>query len=247
MNCQQRTVLVTGASRGIGREAAIMLGALGHNVAVNYNSHPEDAQKVVDSIKESGGNACHVQADVSDKKSVENMIGEIRDEYGPIEILINNAGIIDDSLIIRMKDDAFDRVIDTNLRGTFHCTKLVVPEMIKARWGRIINVSSVVGLRGNVGQSNYAASKAGIHGFSKSLAKELAGRNITVNVVAPGYINTATTAVLTERVKKTVLQWVPMKRFGEPNEIAPLIVFLTSDEARYITGNIIRADGGMAI
>ena len=247
MNCQQRTVLVTGASRGIGRETALMLGALGHNVAVNYKSHPEDAQKVVDSIKESGGNAHHVWADVSDKKSIENMIAEIRDEYGPIEILINNAGIIDDSLLIRMKDDAFDQVIDTNLRGTFHCTKMVVPEMMKARWGRIISVSSVVGLRGNAGQSNYAASKAAIHGFSKSLAKELAVRNITVNVVAPGYINTATTSVLTEKVKKTVLEWVPMKRFGEPNEIAPLIVFLSSDEARYITGNVIRADGGMAI
>lgn len=243
----QRTALITGASRGIGRETAIRLAGLGHKVAINYNSHPEDADEVVETIKKAGGEAISVGASVADRDAVQKMIATVEEAYGPVEILINNAGIISDSLLMRMKDDDFDRVMDTNLKGTYNCSRLTVPGMVKNRWGRIVNVSSVVGIRGNIGQTNYSASKAAVHGFTKSLAKELATRNITVNAVAPGYVTTATTDVLSERVKETVMTWIPMGRFGEPNEIAPLIVFLCSDEARYITGDVIRADGGMAI
>lgn len=239
--------MITGASRGIGRECAIRLAKLGHRVAINYNSHPEDASEVVKIIESGGGKAIKVNANVADRAAVEAMVEETEDKFGPIEVLINNAGIISDSLLMRMRDEDFDRVIDTNLMGTYYCTRLVVPSMIKQRWGRIINVSSVVGIRGNAGQTNYAASKAAVHGFTKSLAKEVAGRNITVNAVAPGYINTATTNVLSEKLKDTVLQWIPMGRFGEVEEVAPLIVFLCSEEARYMTGDVLRVDGGMAI
>jgi 3-oxoacyl-[acyl-carrier protein] reductase len=242
-----RTVLITGASRGIGRECAIRLAKLGHRIAVNYNSHPEDANEVVETIRRAGGTAVAVGGNVSDKASVEKMIDEAEAALGPIEILINNAGIISDSLLMRMSDDDFDRVIDTNLKGTYYCSRLLIPGMVKRRWGRIINVSSVVGIRGNIGQTNYSASKAAVHGFTKSLAKEVATRNITVNAVAPGYIRTATTDVLTDKVKDTVKTWIPMGRFGEPEEVAPMIVFLCSEDARYITGDVIRVDGGMAI
>lgn len=242
-----RTALITGASRGIGRAIALRLSKQGHRIAVNYNTHPEDAEKVVNEITLAGGEAFAVQASVSDKAQVDRMMEEVVDRLGPIEIMVNNAGIISDSLLMRMKDDDFDRVIDTNLRGTYYCSKAVVPPMMRARWGRIINISSVVGIRGNAGQSNYSASKAGVHGFTKSLAKEVATRGITVNVVAPGYVTTATTNVLNERVKEQVMTWIPMGRFGEPDEVAPMAAFLATEDARYVTGTIIRVDGGMAI
>ncbi|MEX0763451.1 MAG: 3-oxoacyl-[acyl-carrier-protein] reductase [Dehalococcoidia bacterium] len=242
-----RSALITGASRGIGRAIALRLSAAGHRVAVNYNSHREDADKVVKEIREAGGAAIAVPGSVSEKSAVEAMISEAEEAHGPIEIMVNNAGIISDSLLMRMKDESFDRVIDTNLRGTYLCTRLVTPGMIKNRWGRIINITSVVGMRGNAGQTNYSASKAAIHGFTKSLAKELATRNITVNAIAPGYVTTATVDGLSEKVKETIMTWIPMGRFGEPDEIAPMAAFLASDDARYITGDVIRVDGGMAI
>ena len=242
-----RIVLITGASRGIGRAIALRLAEQEHKIAVNYNSHKEDAEDVLREINKRGSSGMIVKANVSKLEEVQEMIKEVENSLGPVEILYNNAGIISDSLLMRMKPEDFDKVIDTNLKGTFYCTKLCINNMIKNRWGRVINISSVVGIRGNIGQSNYSASKAGIHSFTKSVAKEVATRNITVNVIAPGYISTATTDVLSDKVKKEVMSWIPMQRFGEPDEIAPIAAFLSREEARYITGEIIRVDGGMAI
>ena len=242
-----RIVLITGASRGIGRSIALRLAKSGHKIAINYNSHEEDANNVLNEIRNLGSDGIIIKADVSKLDQVKNMIKEVEEKLGTIEILYNNAGIISDSLLMRMKQEDFDKVVDTNLKGTFYCTKLCINNMIKKRWGRIINISSVVGLRGNIGQSNYSASKAGIHSFTKSVAKEVATRNITANVIAPGYVSTATTDVLSEKVKKEVMSWIPMQRFGEPEEISPIAAFLSREEARYITGEIIRVDGGMAI
>lgn len=244
---QARNALVTGGSRGIGRAVALRLAARGHRVAVNYNTHPEDAAEVVKEIEGAGGTAVAVGGSVATKDGCESIVEQAEEAFGPVEILINNAGVISDSLLMRMKDDAWLHTLNTNLNGTYYCTRLVVPQMVRGRWGRIVNVSSVVGMRGNFGQSNYSSSKAAIHGFTYSIAKELATRNVTVNVVAPGYVNTATSNVISESQRETVLSWIPMGRFGEPDEIAPTVVFLTTEEARYITGEVIRVDGGMAI
>ena len=216
-------------------------------MAVNYNTHPDEAEAVVEEIRAAGGTAIAVGGNVADKASTVAMIDTAEAEHGPIEILINNAGVINDALLMRMKDDQFDFTMRTNMYGTYYCTHRVLPEMVKGRWGRIINVSSVVGLRGNVGQSNYSASKAAVVGFTQSIAKEVATRNITVNAVCPGYIYTATSAAISDRQRDTVMTWIPQGRFGEPDEVAPMIVFLTTDEAQYITGDVIRVDGGMAI
>ena len=223
------------------------LAAAGHRIAVNYNTHPEDAEDVANEIRSGGGEAIIVGADVSDRAAVEEMFRETTDKLGPVEILINNAGIIQDSLLMRMKDDDFKRVLDTNIYGTYFCSRMAVAPMVRGRWGRIINVTSVVGIRGNVGQTNYASSKAAVHGFTKSLAKEVATRNVTVNAVAPGYVSTATTNVLPQRVKDQVLTRIPFGRFGTPDEIAPTIAFVASEDARYMTGCVIPVDGGMAI
>jgi 3-oxoacyl-[acyl-carrier protein] reductase len=225
----------------------LRLAAAGHRIAVNYNTHPEDAEDVANEIRSGGGEAIIVGADVSDRAAVEEMFRETTDKLGPVEILVNNAGIIQDSLLMRMKDDDFKRVLDTNIYGTYFCSRMAVAPMVRGRWGRIINVTSVVGIRGNVGQANYAASKAAVHGFTKSLAKEVATRNVTVNAVAPGYVSTATTNVLPQKVKDKVLTWIPFGRFGTPDEIAPTIAFVASEDARYMTGCVIPVDGGMAI
>jgi 3-oxoacyl-[acyl-carrier protein] reductase len=216
-------------------------------VVVNYNTHPEDAEGVVGAIRKNGGTAIALKANVAVKGELEAMFKAAEDAHGPVEILINNAGIIKDTLLIRMKDEDWDAVIDTNLKGTYWCCKLAVPGMLKGRWGRIINISSVVGLRGNVGQANYSASKGAIHSLTFSLAKELATRSITVNTIAPGYVETATVDVLSPQLKEKILTWVPMGRFGTPDEVASAADFLAREEARYITGVVLRVDGGMAI
>ena len=244
---EPRSALVTGGSRGIGRATALRLAANGHRVAVNYNTHPEEAEAVVEEIRSAGGIAVAVGGNVAEKESAVKMINKAVEAHGPIEILINNAGVINDSLLMRMKDEQFEYTMQVNMFGTYYCTHKVIPGMVKGRWGRIVNISSVVGMRGNIGQSNYSASKAAVFGFTQSIAKEVATRGITANVVAPGYITTATSADITDKQRDTVMTWIPQGRFGEPDEVAPTIVFLTTDEAQYITGDIIRVDGGMAI
>lgn len=242
-----RTALVTGASRGIGRAIALKLAAAGHRVVINYNTHAEDAEGVVKAITEAGGAAISLQANVADRAALVQMFKAAEAAYGPVEILVNNAGIIKDSLLIRMKDEDWDRVIHTNLNGTYYCCKLAVPGMLKGRWGRIINITSVVGIRGNIGQANYSASKGAIDTLTLTLAKELATRHITVNAIAPGYVETATVDVLSQQLKDKILTWVPMGRFGTPDEVAVAADFLAREEARYITGVVLRVDGGMAI
>ena len=244
---EPRSALVTGGSRGIGRATALRLAANGHRVAVNYNTHPEEAEAVVEEIRSAGGIAIAVGGNVAEKESAVEMIDKAVEAHGPIEILINNAGVINDSLLMRMKDEQFEYTMQVNMFGTYYCTHKVIPGMVKGRWGRIVNISSVVGMRGNIGQSNYSASKAAVFGFTQSIAKEVATRGITANVVAPGYITTATSADISDKQRDTVMTWIPQGRFGEPDEVAPTIVFLTTDEAQYITGDIIRVDGGMAI
>ena len=243
----KKIALITGGSRGIGEATAIRLARLNYNVVITYNSHENDANKVIESIKKFNPDSMKIKCDVTNKENVKEMFMKVEKDIGSVDILVNNAGVISDSLLLRMKDEQFEFTMQTNMFGTYYCTKNALPSMIKKRWGRIINVSSVVGIRGNMGQSNYSASKAAVHGFSQSLAKEVAKRGITVNVVAPGYIKTATSDVLNEKQKETVMTWIPQGRFGEPDEVAPTIAFLTTKEADYITGTIIRVDGGMAI
>ena len=247
MNDKKRHALITGASRGIGAAIALELAKAGHSVSVNYNSHSDDAERVVKDLLNIGVDAKAVKGNVSDKKSVQEMIKNATDSLGPVDILVNNAGIISDNLIMRMKDEEFDKVIDTNLKGTYYCTKECIPSMVKQRWGRVINITSVVGIRGNIGQTNYSASKAAIHGFTYSLAKEVATRGLTVNAIAPGYIKTATVDVLSDKLKDHIMTWIPMKRFGTPDEISGMVAFIASDRARYMTGELVKIDGGMAI
>ena len=244
---QPRTALVTGASRGIGRAVVLRLAAAGHRVGINYRSHGDEANELREEIESSGGAAFVVQADVGVKEDVTRMVAETEEALGPIEILVNNAGIINDGLFVRMRDEQFEEVFQTNTFGTYYCTRAVVNNMLKARWGRIISVSSVVGIRGNAGQANYAASKAAVHLLTKSLAKELAKREITVNAVAPGYVETATVNELPDSLKAEVLSRIFAGRFGQPDEIAAAVAFLASEDARYITGEILRVDGGLAI
>jgi len=245
MELKGSTALITGASRGIGRAIALYLAELGAQVAVNYASSEDDAHEVVELLKNKGGRAVAIKADVADVQDVESMFGKVLNEFGDLHILVNNAGINRDGLLIRMKQEDWDAVLDTNLRGVYNCSKEAARIMIRKRRGKIINISSVVGVSGNAGQSNYAAAKAGIIGFSKAIARELAPRNIQVNVVAPGFIKTDMTDRLPERVKQEMLNQIPLGRYGKPNEVAYIVGFLASDKSQYITGQVIHVDGGM--
>ncbi len=242
-----KTALVTGASKGIGRAISLELARLGVKVAVNYNSSKSEAQEVVQTITEMGGDAFAVHADVSDLDHVNAMVDKVNDKWGGVNILVNNAGIINDGLLMRMSDEQWHRVMGVNLNGTFFCTRATLRHMVRERWGRVINIGSVVGIRGNVGQTNYSSSKAAIIGFTKSLAKEVATRNITVNAVTPGYISTETVAGLTQRQKDTIMTWIPQGKFGNTEDIANMVGYLASEKASYVTGQIISVDGGMAI
>ncbi len=242
-----RFALVTGASKGIGKASALRLGECGVHVAVNYNRSLADAEDTVEQLAAYGVRAFCVKGDVSNLDEVNSMVDEVTERFGQIDILVNNAGIISDSLLIRMSDKAWEDVISTNLNGTFYCTRSVLRGMIRRRWGRIINIGSVVGIRGNIGQVNYSASKAGIIGFTKALAKEVASRNITVNTVTPGYINTDTVDVLPQATKDRIMTWIPQGHFGEVDDVAHMVAFIASEKARYMTGQIVSIDGGMAI
>ncbi len=242
-----KVALVTGASRGIGRAIALRLAGEGAKVAINYAGNTTKAEAVKAEIEQNGGEAILVQADVADSSAVEAMVAKVTEAFGQIDILVNNAGITRDGLLMRMKEEDFDAVVNTNLKGVFHCTKTVSKLMMKKRSGRIINMASVVGIMGNAGQTNYAAAKAGVIGFSKSAAKELAARGITVNVVAPGFIDTDMTAAMTDKAKELTLTGIPMKKMGTPEDVANAVLFLASDCASYITGQTVNVDGGMVM
>jgi len=247
MSLKDKIALVTGGSRGIGREIALALASEGANLAITYTSKQDKALDVVKELKETGVNAVAVKANVTDNDEVVNMVKKVEKELGKIDILVNNAGITKDNLIIRMTEEDWDSVLDVNLKGVFLSTKAVARTMMKKRYGKIINISSVVGMNGNPGQGNYSASKAGVIGFTKSMAKELSSRGIRVNAIAPGFIETDMTNVLDEKVKNEVIKNIPLKTFGKPKDIANLVVFLASEKSDYITGQVIKVDGGMAI
>ena len=243
-----KVALITGGSRGIGEKIAEKFATEGYNLVINYVSNIENVEELEARIK---GNAnieiLFVQADVTSFESCENMINKAIEKFGHIDVVVNNAGITKDGLLMRMKEEDFEKVINVNLKRTYNVTKNAIPHMMKQKYGRIVNISSVVGVSGNAGQANYAASKAGIIGFTKSVAKELASRNILANCVAPGFIKTDMTDVLSEEVKENIHSQIPLKRMGTPEEVASLVYFLGSEESRYITGQVIHVDGGMVM
>jgi len=247
MLLEGKCALVTGASRGIGKAVAIALAKEGAKVAVNYAGSTEKAEAVKKEIEAAGGTAILAQSDVADAELVQAMVKSVYETFGKIDILVNNAGITRDGLLMRMKPEDFDAVISTNLKGVFNVTKSASRFMMKKRYGRIINMASVVGLIGNAGQTNYAAAKAGVIGFTKSCAKELASRGITVNAVAPGCIDTDMTAVLSDEIKAEMLKNIPLARMGTPEDVAKAVLFLASDESAYITGQVLNVDGSMVM
>ncbi|MBU5425773.1 3-oxoacyl-[acyl-carrier-protein] reductase [Tissierella pigra] len=247
MSLKDKVALVTGGSRGIGKEIALELARNGVNVGITYVNNEEKAKEVIDEIKSHGVKGIAIKTNVSIEEDVLQMIKSMEEELGTIDILVNNAGVTKDNLIIRMKEEDWDEIMNVNLKGTFLTTKAVTRIMMKKRYGKIINITSVVGIMGNAGQGNYSASKAGVIGFTKSMAKELASRGIRVNAIAPGFIETDMTEVLKEDIKETMLKAIPLNTFGNPRDIANLVVFLASEKSDYITGQVINVDGGMVM
>ena len=247
MNLEGKVALVTGASRGIGRAVALKLAAEGAKVAINFAGNLAKAEEVKAEIESNGGEALLVQGNVADFEVVNEIVKKVVDAWGRLDILVNNAGITRDNLLLKMSEENFDEVIATNLKGVFNCTKAVTKLMMKQRTGRIVNMSSVVALMGNAGQANYAAAKAGIIGFTKSVAKEFAPRGITVNAIAPGFIGTDMTNAIPEKIKDEMLKNIPAGRFGNPEDVANAVMFFVSEGAAYITGQVICVDGGMAV
>ena len=242
-----KVALITGATRGIGKEIAITLASIGYNIALNYRKENDELANTKQEIEKNNVECIAVQGDVSNYNDAENMVAKVIEKFGNIDVLVNNAGITKDMLLMRMKEEDFKDVLDVNLVGTFNMTKNVIPYMMKARFGRIINLSSVVGISGNAGQTNYSASKAGIIGFTKSLAKEVGSRNILVNAIAPGFIKTDMTNVLKDEIKEEIEKNIPLKRLGTTADVANLVKFLASDDSSYITGQVINVDGGMVM
>ena len=242
-----KIALVTGGSRGIGRAIALRLAEEGAKVAINYAGNQTAAEEVKTIIEQHGGTAMIIQTDVSDSTAAAEMVARVHEELGGLDILVNNAGITRDTLLVRMKDEDFDAVINTNLKGIYACTKAAAKFMTKQRSGRIVNLSSVVGEIGNIGQTNYAAAKAGVIGFSKAAAKEFAARHVTVNVVAPGFIDTDMTAVLKDSIREKLIEGIPLGALGKPEHVADAVLFLVSDAASYITGQVLNVDGGMVM
>ena len=247
MGLNDKIAVVTGASRGIGRQIAVTLASKGATVIVNYNGSAAKAEEAVAEIEAAGGKAEAVQCNVSDYTKAGELMDYVIKKYGRVDILVNNAGITRDGLLMKMSEEDFDAVMDTNLKGAFNCMKHVSRQMIKQKAGRIINMSSVSGVAGNAGQTNYAASKAGIIGLTKAAAREMASRGITVNAIAPGFIVTEMTDVLPDAIKESTKEQIPMKKFGETADIANAVAFFASDEAKYITGQVLCVDGGMAM
>lgn|SRR5699024_10881584 len=242
-----QVALVTGASRGLGRSIALELAGKGANVVVNYAGSKDKAEEVVEEIKGLGRESFAIQADVSSEEAVKSMVKKVIDHFGQLDILVNNAGITKDNLLMRMKEEEFDDVMNINLKGVFLCTKAVTRQMMRQRKGKIINVASIVGVRGNPGQANYVAAKAGVIGLTKTTAQELASRNILVNAVAPGFITTDMTEVLSDEQREAILSLVPLRKLGQPEDVARVVRFLASEDANYITGQTIHIDGGMVM
>ena len=247
MSLQGKCALVTGGSRGIGRAVCLELARQGARVAVNYAGNAAAAEETVKACEALGAEAFAIQADVADAAACEAMVKEVLTRFGRLDILVNNAGVTRDGLMPMMKEADWDSVLDTNLKGAFHCMKAVYRPMMKQKYGRIVNLSSIVGLRGNAGQANYAASKAGLIGLTKSMAKELAGRNVTVNAVAPGFIDTDMTAALPEKAREAMLSTIPMGRLGQAEDVARAVAFFAGDASAYVTGQVLCVDGGMAV
>lgn len=246
-NVSVKTAIVTGAAKGIGKAIALKLADEGFNIVLNYRSSEDKAIETEKEIKEKNVDVLRVQGDITNPDDVLNLINKAKETFGKVDVMVNNAGITKDNLILRMKEEEFDSVINTNLKGVFNCLKAITPIMVKQKCGKIINISSVVGVAGNAGQVNYAASKAGVIGMTKSLAKEIGSRGITVNAVAPGFIQTDMTSVLSDKLIETVKNEIPLKKLGTPEDVANVVSFLASEKADYVTGQVIHVDGGMVI